>query len=211
MDDEWDILNDLEAEENDNAPARPAASSKVLVEDSQAPEMPLGPDRGPESEREDESGEEATAMGADGKPRKPWKKKGLKRQTRRVNMRPVIHKPQKAAELEAQSEGENEVVEETQLQDATSRAARGGDDDDEFGLHDGDDASDYDATATSAPGAPNKGKEKAKAPETKGKDTAAEQKTTKKVSAQAHPNFRALKIKNKNSKASGKGRRFARR
>lgn len=79
LDEEADIMRELEMEaEGISAPARPKVS-QVLVEDSQVV-MPLGPDRGLESEEE----EEEEQLGRDGKPRKVWKKKGLKRQTRRV-------------------------------------------------------------------------------------------------------------------------------
>lgn len=80
LDEEADIMRELEMEEEGNAaPARPRIA-QVLVEDSQIV-MPLGPDRGLESEEDEEEEEE---LGRDGKPRRVWKKKGLKRQTRRV-------------------------------------------------------------------------------------------------------------------------------
>lgn len=81
LDEEADIMRELEMEEEGtSAPPKPRISH-VQVSDSQVVEMPLGPDRG--SESEEEEGEEE--LGADGKPRRVWKKKGLKRQTRRTN------------------------------------------------------------------------------------------------------------------------------
>lgn len=81
LDEEAEIMREMEMEEAGiSVPAKPKAS-EFLVEDSQAP-MPLGPDRGLES---DDKEEDEPATWHDGKPRKPWKKKGLKRQTRRVN------------------------------------------------------------------------------------------------------------------------------
>ena len=80
LDEEADIMRELELEEEGvKAPSKPRASH-VQVTDSQI-EMPLGPDQG--SESEDEKDEEE--VGPDGKPRRVWKKKGLKRQTRRTN------------------------------------------------------------------------------------------------------------------------------
>ena len=70
------------------APPKPRLS-QVQVMDSQA-EMPLGPDRGSESEDEDEEEEQ---LGPDGKPRQVWRKKGLKRQTRRTNCKCKIIVP----------------------------------------------------------------------------------------------------------------------
>ena len=82
LDEEAEIMRELEMEEEGiPAPSRPRVS-QVQVGDSQA-EMPLGVDRG-ESENEDEE-EEEEELGRDGQPRKVWKKKGLKRQTRRTN------------------------------------------------------------------------------------------------------------------------------
>ena len=80
LDEEADIMRELEMEEESIPMPKRARVPDVLVEDSQAP-MPLGPDRGLESETESEDEPE---MGPDGKPRRAWKKKGLKRQTRRV-------------------------------------------------------------------------------------------------------------------------------
>ena len=80
LDEEADIMRELEMEEQGIlAPARPRVY-QVQVEDSQVV-MPLGPDRGLESEEEEEEEE----LGRNGQPRKVWKKKGLKRQTRRSN------------------------------------------------------------------------------------------------------------------------------
>lgn len=80
LDEEADIMRELEMEDDGiSATAKPRAP-QIQVADSQV-EMPLGPDRGSESEEEEEEDE----VGPDGKPRRVWKKKGLKRQTRRTN------------------------------------------------------------------------------------------------------------------------------
>ncbi|RMY67411.1 hypothetical protein D0863_07804 [Hortaea werneckii] len=212
MDDEWDILNELEAEEQNPAPSRPSNASRVLVEDSQVQEpseMPLGPDRAPESEEEEGSGPEDGGLGPDGKPRKPWKKKGLKRQTRRVIMRPVMHRPKKAAELDTVNEEDedgDQVVEETQL--ATGNSGQEGRSDDEYDSGgEGAEASDSEAVVARKRGR-QRGSDREK--DKTRRESNEEKSTGKKISATAHANFRALKIKNKNSKAGGRGR-FSRR
>ena len=190
MEDEWEILNEIEGGGGGDRPS-PTEAPKVLVEDSQVVEMPLGPDQAP-LESEDEGDDDPGALDASGQPRKVWKKKGQKRQTKRTNMKPVLHKPKKASELEAEDVeedggdgGEGEVVDDTQLADGV----------------DGD-GEDVDAAVV------GKGKKTAK-PSVKQPSP----KKKKMISAQSHANFRALKIKNKNSKGKGGGggRKFGRR
>ena len=81
LDEEADIMRELEMEEDGVYTPKKSKTPHVLVHDSQV-SMPLGPDRGYESAEDDSEGDE---LCLDGKPRKVWKKKGLKRQTRRVN------------------------------------------------------------------------------------------------------------------------------
>lgn len=71
LDEELEMMREMEEGDEDVA-----VKPTVQVADSQVV-MPLGPDQGVES---DESEEEDT-----GSFRKPWKKKGLKRQTKRTN------------------------------------------------------------------------------------------------------------------------------
>lgn len=112
MEDEWDVLDELEAEENGTAAPKKKAE-QVQVSDSQLVVMPLGPDRAPD---ESES-EEEIALGTNGLPRKVYKKKGLKRQTRKANIKPVLHKPKKAADMEEKADvDDDEAVAETQLE-----------------------------------------------------------------------------------------------
>jgi hypothetical protein len=81
LDEEADIMREMEMEEAGiSMPPKKPRVPQILVEDSQAA-MPLGPDRGLETEEDED---EAPELGPDGKPRRVWKKKGLKRQTRRV-------------------------------------------------------------------------------------------------------------------------------
>ncbi|KAK4888910.1 hypothetical protein LTR27_012252 [Elasticomyces elasticus] len=205
MDDEWDILDSLE----NPSPAKAKSTSnnalpaKVLVEDSQLPEdegveMPLGPDQGEAGSSDEEDGNGEVVLGRDGKPRKPWKKKGLKRQTKRTNMRPVLHKARKAGDLET-AEEEAEVVQETQVVDGAAEFVDGC----------GSDGNGDDLVKAKAKKAKS-GATEEKEVEVDGK---GKPKAKKKVAATANANFRALKIKNKNSKTSGKGggRKFGRR
>ena len=78
-DEELDMLREMEAEAEGLPIQRKEAD--VQVEDSQAA-MPLGPDRATESDEEQE--QQADGLDQNGNPRKIWKKKGMKRQTRRV-------------------------------------------------------------------------------------------------------------------------------
>lgn len=80
LDEEADIMREMEMEEAGIVMPKKPQRPEIQVEDSQAP-MPLGPDRGMETEEDEE---EQPELGPDGKPRRVWKKKGLKRQTRRV-------------------------------------------------------------------------------------------------------------------------------
>ena len=231
MDDEWDIMNELEAEESGEV-ARPIVS-KVLVEDSQAVEMPLGPDQGLYDSDDEVKGYLPPLLDANGQPRKPWKKKGLKRQTKRTNMRPVMHKAKKAEDHVVEEDSEVETVKETQLADAPILRIRqrkaGISAEGSEASSDDDAASEYEDAVVitgdkeaeaSKSGKPARvgqsgtktTKMMAAAAESKEVEEKSEKKKPPKmVSAQAHANFRALKIKNKNSKAGKGGKRFGRR
>jgi len=208
LDEELDLLREIE-EDGDTAgsvqQSRSAKESKdtapdLTVDDSQA-DMPLGPDKGVESEEE----EEVAGDGLDhnGQPRKVWKKKGLKRQTKRVismsatcllenltltpAVRPVRHKAKQAPEHLTESNALAQSIPETQIDNAE------------------DDESDFVDSDTEAV-------KKRKASETRPRDSKvpekadASQKPARKIKATAHANFRRLKIKNKNAKANGRGR-----
>lgn len=86
LDEDLELMREMEAEAEGEVYVRPQTKSnkkvpEILVEDSQV-DMPLGPDRGDESD-EDEP-DKNDGLDHEGKPRKVWKKKGLKRQTKRV-------------------------------------------------------------------------------------------------------------------------------
>ncbi|KAG9566709.1 hypothetical protein KCU71_g4260, partial [Aureobasidium melanogenum] len=186
LDEELEMMREMENVDDDHEPAKPA----VQVEDSQIV-MPLGPDQAIESE-ESEEGERDTGVF-----RKPWKKKGLKRQTKRVIMRPAPKPkaPTQGDQPDATSDNEGNVAE-TQLPDA---------------LNDIDSDADSDAAYSDTEA---KRKRQLTKTTTTDKDDASKssksdgivKKAAKKISATAHANFRKLNIKNKNSKAKGRGR-----
>lgn len=180
MDDDWDVMNEIEQEQEGGGAAKTAA--KLLVQDSQPGDMPLGPDQAPESSEDEE------APGRGDRPRKPWKKKGLKRQTRRVIMRPVKHKAGKEDELAGQDGSDAEAIPETQ-------PGEGGPDNDDYDEA-GEDGPTDKATKQTKTSTAQKDTEPSKA------------KPGRKVNELAHANFKKLKIKNKNSKANGRGRKF---
>ncbi|PPJ59425.1 hypothetical protein CBER1_02391 [Cercospora berteroae] len=180
MDEEWDIMDELEAESRGETLQKKKVP-ELQVEDSQAIEMPLGPDEAPQSSGEDSAPENNEPT------RKPWKKKGLKRQTRRTNMKPVFHKARKEGDVNQDlSDDEQEAVAESQLQ--------------------GGDEGDFEDEGDQAVRKSSKSK-KSKAKETDKDDS---KKKPRKVNPETHANYRRLNIKNKNSKAKGRGR-FGRR
>ncbi|KAH7081681.1 DNA replication and checkpoint protein-domain-containing protein [Paraphoma chrysanthemicola] len=179
LDEEADIMREMEMEEAGIVMPKKAPVPEIHVEDSQTA-MPLGPDRGLES---DEDEDEQPELGPDGQPRRAWKKKGLKRQTRRVIMRPNFTKSKPEPSLQVHDESEDdEVVAETQ---ATGDAA------DDI---DSDDESDYASDASHTPRRRAKPKNK----EDEEKDKSEEgtvKKAARKIKATANANFRRLKIK----------------
>lgn len=183
MDDDWDVLNEIEQEQQDDGATTEA--TKLLVQDSQPGDMPLGPDQAPESSED----EEAPGRGGD-RPRKPWKKKGLKRQTRRVIMRPVKHKAGKEGDVAGQDDGDAEVPPETQ-------PGEKGSGDEEYG----------DLDEVELAGIVEQQKKGSGIPTVQDDISASKPKPGRKVNELAHANFRKLKIKSKNSNGSGRGGR----
>ena len=194
LDEELEMLRDMEG---DYAPAIRTSQPKIFVEDNQTPDMPLGPDGA--GECDDDSGIEKAGKGRDGKPLKVWKKKGQKRTTRRVLMKPNIArwKPEPAwkGEVESEEEGEKDVVEESQ---GAAHAPK--DDQEEYK---DELVSEDEAERASGQGKPANQRRN-------GTKASFASKVKKKISATAHANFRALKIKNKQSKGK-RGGRFGRK
>ncbi|KAI0123739.1 DNA replication/checkpoint protein [Xylariales sp. AK1849] len=227
LDDDLDALREMENNDDDADPSKPQPakannqkeSSNILVPDSQAPNLLGGfDDEGLlDSEPEEQ-------LGRDGQPLRVYKKKGQKRTTRKVNMRPTRSKrpQQPMAEPVSEDEGDGQgddavLVPETQF-DSTK-------------LHEDSEpldlGSDYDLTAS--------GGEDEERPRTKSKTDAAKKKKTKKagmpdqmkdqkqkenpvkkaakkVNELAHANFKRLKLRNNGAKGgAGFGSRFRRR
>ncbi|KAI9707198.1 MAG: regulatory particle non-ATPase [Candelina mexicana] len=221
LDEEIDLLREMEMGGVDSSAKIP----QVLVGDSQAVVVP-GMDGfesvGSRSEDEDEKKE---GLGRDGKPLKVWKKKGQKRTTRRVIMRPVRSKPKARPEAPPCSDTDDELaVPETQPNAIETTAAtrlfeheddtsKPGADATENGSDTGTE-SDYSNASLQPkkhnPVTASEAKELAKAAGPS-KDDGPVKKVAKKISAQAHANFRKLNIKNKNTKGRGFGRRGGRR
>lgn len=196
LDEELDMLREMESE---SVPRNHLHQPKVLVKDSQRPDMPLGPDDDLES---DEDGVERAddGKGRDGKPLKVWKKKGQKRTTRRVLMKPNTAKwrPEPAWKVGQANGDEVDGVAETQTVSAersTDWKEHGRDSDEYEDIEGGH-------GATEAGNGRKEGLHK-----DLGKK---EKKARNKISATAHANFRALKIKNKQSKGK-KGGKFGRK
>ncbi|KAF1848535.1 uncharacterized protein K460DRAFT_375387 [Cucurbitaria berberidis CBS 394.84] len=194
LDEEADIMRELEMEEEGIPVPKKPRLPEILVEDSQA--MPLGPDRGLES---DEDSEDEPELGRDGKPMKVWKKKGLKRQTRRIIMRPNFVKPKPQPALQGGPD-DSDNVEETGVPETQAQA------DSATGEHVSDnDESDY---ASDASHTPKKRKTLSKKPEDPKEGVVKT--AARKIKATANANFRRLKIKGKGG-TGGKGKFSKRR
>ena len=210
LDEEMDILREIEA--GDSTAGRSQAVLKpetVAVEDSQVLEMPLGPD-GEESSGDDTDDHQSEAKGRNGKPLKVWKKKGQKRTTRKTNIKPsnAKWKPEpkwtSTEDQDAMAE-QPALVAETQFAEATEQSPKPREERNGMEYVDEDPDEDPWDEMENSKAVKVTAKAKDKPPKSEGE--AALHK--KKVSATAHANFRALKIKNKQSRAK-RGSRFGR-
>ena len=195
-------LNTLREMESESAPRNQVDQCKIFVNDSQKPEVPLGPDGGIES---DEDGIEYTdkGKGEEGKPLKVWKKKGQKRTTRRVLMKPntAKWKPEPVWSIGQPNEDDQDSAAETQVVDVDRSAdwKERGCNDDEF----------RDVRVRKEVTEVSIGSRDAIEVKS-GKKGGSAKKAKSKLSATAHANFRALNIKNKQSRGK-KGGRFGRK
>ncbi|KAF2664445.1 hypothetical protein BT63DRAFT_429216 [Microthyrium microscopicum] len=225
-DQELDILRELE-EEAENPGQKPKPKKTVMFEDitpvkeTQEEEGGLDQDGFIPSAFADQlkqiDDEEAAAAEKSGVQRRVYKKKGLKRQTKRVNMRPVRTRAAKPAEVEpvVDSDGSgdesDEVIPETQLDDElldASFLAEAGDDDADFEPSNG---SPKPTPSTIQPSpSPKVAGKKQKNAEKESEKTATKKAAPKKKTADRN-NYRKLKIKSKNAKPKGRGGRFGRR
>ncbi|KAI1129740.1 DNA replication/checkpoint protein [Nemania abortiva] len=207
FDDELEALHEMENEANPSNGAQPKvpaskaskATLEILEPDSQAPQLLGGFD---DEALYDSPTEEA--KGRDGQPLRVYKKKGQKRTTRRVNMRPTRAKrPQVPTDDNAGREtnegsDDEDVVPETQF-DPNKPIEDLPEIDSESDFH----ASDAEDEAPED----NKPKKAAKV-EKEGKV----KKVARKVNELAHANFKRLKLRNTGSKGGpGFGSRFRRR
>lgn len=200
LDDDDDMAALRETEEADVNPAAgptlpttaPAAESikknPILAPDREAENLPLG---GFDDEGRYDSPDEMQT-GPNGQPLMVYKKKGQKRTTRRVNMRPTITK-RPSEPLGA----EDDIIPETQIGGQGIDFAPG-------------ELSGSDFEETSGDGVANSNKKKRQPPV---QTEAAVKKSVRKVNELAHANFRRLKLRSKNLKGKGGGgfRRFGRR
>ena len=181
LDEELKMLREMESE---SAPRNHSKQPNFLENDDQTSVMPLGPDGGQES---DESGVDNADVGKreNEKPSKMWKKKGQKRTTRRILMKPNTAKwKSEPAWSAGQADEVADGVAETQVPGAGRPKDYGcGNDENE------DIKQDHDVTR---------------------QRKVLPKKAKKKISATAHANFRTLNIKNKQSKVR-QGGRFGKR
>lgn len=199
LDEELDILRDMESE---SALRNDLHQPKILVKDSQRPDITLGSDGGLES---NEDGVEYAdeGKGKDGKPLKMWKKKGQKRTTRRVLMKPntAKWKPETAWKVGQFNGDEEDGTAETQ----TASADRSTDWKDH-----GCESDEYEDIARSQEATETGNGRRDEFDKDLEKQEGPAKKVKKKISATAHANFRALKIRSKQSKGK-KGGRFGRK
>ena len=189
LDEELDMLKEIE---DGDTPAGRLQEAKVLVIDSQRPDMPLGPDGSVDLGGNEDFADEG--KGRDGKPLKVWKKKGQKRTTRKVVIKPTTGKwkPEPAWNLGNESEDDDEILvaEDSQVIVPWQRKEEQGVKDEE--IHVGMETKELRNSN-------NRSRERGE-----GRKEGFATTVKKKISATAHANFRTLKIKNKQSK----GKRF---
>ncbi|KAK6953349.1 hypothetical protein Daesc_005652 [Daldinia eschscholtzii] len=201
LDDDLEALREVENDVNPSATNKPAKKKEDILEpDSQAQQLLGGFD---DEALYDSAPEEQ--VGRNGQPLKIYKKKGQKRTTRRVNMRPTRSKrPQQPTEEQAGSDDEDEVVAETQ-----AGLTKEGD---SPPLDLGSD-SEFDPIEGEGQEPKEKITEKKNKTEKTDKKDGKVQKAARKVNELAHANFKRLKLKNHGAKGppSGFGGRFRRR
>jgi DNA replication regulator SLD2 len=198
---------EMEMEGGSNPTPKPnptTVPSIVLVEESQ-PGFPLGGfDDEAQFDSEPEEFKNPT-LGRDGQPLKAYKKKGQKRTTRKVNMKPTRSKPQAMSEpisenSDDQRVGNSEPVPETQVDETIGFVdARN---------FDSDSQSEYTASEGGTRyRRPNQAKKNKSANKDGKIKTAA-----RKVNAMAHQNFKRLKLRNSGAKGGpGHNSRFRRK
>ncbi|KAK2044328.1 DNA replication regulator SLD2 [Colletotrichum somersetense] len=192
-DDDLDALREAEGDVvRPKAPPKP--TDDMLAADSQV-HLPLG---GFDDEGLYDSPDEKQT-GRDGMPLRVYKKKGQKRTTRRVNMKPVHSKrPSGPVENGQEEEADEEAVPETQANGVAD------DTEDELAEMGSGSDDDFDELASRAKTAKKAAKKTEKVGTVK--------KAVRKVNEMAHTNFRRLKLKNNGAKGGpGYNSKFRRR
>ena len=203
LDEEMDMLREMEADENGlNNSSLSKRRPTLFIQDSQL-EMPLGPD-GEGEETSDGADVKRHEKGQNGKPLRLWKKKGQKRSTRQVKMKPNIEKWKPEPEWKKVEDSEDELAPmDTQIEEGISVHQLKSDNEKDYSDDEGSLNKSYSESG-----------DKELLPEEMRPQPAENQKVKtkppRKIAATANPNFRALKIKNKQSKGK-RGGRFGRR
>jgi hypothetical protein len=191
LDDDLEALREAEAgEDGPSPPVRTPVEEDVLVKDSQPGRPLLG---GFDDEGLYDSPDEKV-VGRDGNPLPVFKKKGQKRTTRKVNIKPVWKgRPTNTGHNHDEHDGEDAVPETQVAGDAA------------YPDNDLDADSDFEDELR-VPSAPTHGKKTAPSKEGTGK------KVMRKVNELAHANFRRLKLRNHGAKGGpGHNSKFRRR
>ncbi|KAK8050185.1 DNA replication regulator SLD2 [Apiospora phragmitis] len=213
LDEELEALHDMENEGAPTKPAKPAkAKDGILVPDSQAGHL-LG---GFDDEGLYDSDHE-NQVGKDGQPLPIYKKKGQKRTTRKVSMRPTRSKRpgQTSDGALRDADDDNRVVPETQF-DTTEPAPSDDPLDYASGSEYDEPGSDKENGERPAKKAKKVTKAKKTADKADGKVVAKKEgaikKAARKVNELAHANFKRLKLRNNGAKGGPAfGSRFRRR
>ncbi|KAL3426241.1 DNA replication regulator SLD2 [Phlyctema vagabunda] len=165
----------------------PSIQEDILVKDSQSG-LPLG---GFDDEAMYDSGPEEPTLGRDGQPLKVWKKKGQKRTTRRVKMKPTRAKPQAQAGPLAPDDSEDELAQDDEAVVPETQADETAEFDDARNF-DSDTQSEYTASEGGTRYRRPDQSKKAKRITKDGKIKTV----ARKVNALAHQNFKRLKLRN---------------
>lgn len=206
LDEELDLLREMEG--GDDTKGQSGETRKpftIAIEDSQIVDMPLGPDGARASDDDSESLQDE-GKGRDGELLKVWKKKGQKRTTRKTNIKPSTARWKPEPEWKATEEDDEVVLDEPALVPETQIAGNAENLPERSEESDGIAYLEENSRREVEEPKAVKAKLKVRGRPLKSQGDAA---STKKVSATAHANFRALKIKNKQSKAK-RGARFGR-
>ncbi|KAI5925571.1 DNA replication/checkpoint protein [Camillea tinctor] len=208
LDDDLDAMREAENEGDMLQTAKPITKpatkpkDNILEPDSQKPQL-LG---GFDDEGAYDSPDEAQ-LGRDGQPLKVYKKKGQKRTTRKVNMRPTRAKrPGQSTEELPEDDGDDEVVPETQF-DVTANNPSS----EPISMGSESDFDDEDGEDDEESGVQTKAKKPVAAKKNEKKEGKIK-KAARKVNELAHANFKRLKLRNNGAKGGPSfGSRFRRR